>query len=132
VESLFAAARLADEQRLKVDAQLLGPAGVEGMLGVDERGDAARLLGLGDDVQRAGRLAAGFRAEDLDDAALGDRASAADFLREWPPVPALSGPLRGALSLSFLAIAVLEEADLGAPFFAATAAATMIRPFFVS
>ena len=66
---LFAAARLADQQRFQFDAQLLGPAGVEGVLGVDERGDAARLLGLGHHVQGQRRLAARFRAEDLDDAA---------------------------------------------------------------
>ena len=38
------------------------------MLGVDERGQAARLLGVGDDVQHEGGLAGGFRAKDLDHA----------------------------------------------------------------
>jgi hypothetical protein len=42
------------------------------VLRVDEGGEPACLLGLGDDVQAEGRLAAGLRAEDLDDAAAGD------------------------------------------------------------
>jgi hypothetical protein len=39
--------------------------GVEGMLCVDEARDAARLLHLGDRMQRQGRLAAALRAVDL-------------------------------------------------------------------
>ena len=39
------------------------------MLGVDEGGHAAGLLGLSDGVQRHGRLAAGLGAVDLDDPA---------------------------------------------------------------
>ena len=46
------------------------------MLGVDEGGDAAVLLGLGDDVQRQRRLARAFRPEDLDDAAARQTADA--------------------------------------------------------
>src|SRR5918998_366138 len=42
---------------------------VEGVLGVDEGGERAGPLGLGDDVQGEGRLAAGLGAEDLDDTA---------------------------------------------------------------
>src|ERR671916_1224134 len=42
---------------------------VEGVLGVDEGGEPAGPLGLGDDVQGEGRLAAGLGAEDLDDTA---------------------------------------------------------------
>ena len=38
------------------------------MLGVDERGDAARSLRLGDDLQRKGRLARRLGTVDLDDA----------------------------------------------------------------
>ena len=76
LHGLFAVARLADEQHFEVDAELLGPAGVEGMLGIDERGDAAGLLGLGDDVQGERRLAAGFGAEDFDDAAAGNALAA--------------------------------------------------------
>ena len=76
VHGLFAAAGLADQQRFQLDAQLLGPAGVQGVLGVDEGGDAAAALRLGDDVQGQRRLAAGFGAEDLDDAAAGDALAA--------------------------------------------------------
>ena len=40
-ERLFAVRRLADEQAFEIDADALGPGGVEGVLGVDERGHAA-------------------------------------------------------------------------------------------
>ena len=69
VHRLFAAAGLADEQHFQIDAELLGPAGIEGVFGIDEGGDAAGLLGLGDDVQGERGLAARFGAEDFDDAA---------------------------------------------------------------
>ena len=39
------------------------------MFGINVGRDAARLLRLGDDVQRKRRLAGGFRPEDFDDAA---------------------------------------------------------------
>ena len=63
---------LADEQRLELHAELFAPGGVEGVLGVDEGRDAVGLLSLGDDVQGQRRLAARFRAKDLDDAAAGN------------------------------------------------------------
>ena len=66
-----------DQQRFQLDAQLLGPAGVQGVLGVDEGGDAAVALRLGHDVQGERRLAAGFGAEDLDDPPVG---------MPWPPM----------------------------------------------
>jgi hypothetical protein len=44
------------------------------VLGVYERGEAAGLLGLGDDVQGEGGLTARLGAIDLDDAALGHAA----------------------------------------------------------
>ena len=46
-----------------------GVVGVERVLGIDERGDAARALRVGDRVQRERRLTRGLRAVDLDDAA---------------------------------------------------------------
>src|SRR5207244_10000336 len=49
---------------------------VEGMLDVDERGDAAAPLGLGDDVLADRRLARRLRAEDLGDPAAWDAADA--------------------------------------------------------
>ena len=76
VHRLFAAAGLADQERFQLDAQLLGPTGIEGVFGVDEGGDAALALGLGHGVQGEGRLAAGFRSEDLDDAAVGNALAA--------------------------------------------------------
>ena len=69
LQRLLAGVGLGDEQVVDVDAQRLGVVGIEGVLGVDEGGDAARLLGFGDDVQGQGRLAGRFRAVDLDDAA---------------------------------------------------------------
>ena len=43
---------LRDQQLVDVDAELTGVVRVERMLGVDEGGDAAGLLRLGDDMQR--------------------------------------------------------------------------------
>ena len=63
-------------QVVDVDAELAGVLGVERVLGVDERRDAAALLRLGDDVERERRLAGGLRPEDLDDAAARDAADA--------------------------------------------------------
>ena len=50
--------------------------GVEGVLGVDERHDAAGLLGVRHGVQREGRLAGGLRPVDLDDTAARQAADA--------------------------------------------------------
>src|SRR3712207_5361779 len=76
LEGLFAVVRLGEVKVLEVHADGLGVGGVEGMLGVDEGGEAADPLGLGDDVQGEGRLAAGLGAEDLDDTAPRDPADA--------------------------------------------------------
>ena len=92
VHRFFAVAGLAHQQRLEVDAQLLGPAGVEGVLGVDEGGDAAGLLGLGDGVQGERRLAARLGAEDLDDPAAGHALAAqGDVERQAAGRDALDG-----------------------------------------
>ena len=73
------------------------------MLGVDERGDAARLLGLAIDVQGERRLAGGFRAEDLDDAAAGDAVAAeGDVERERAGGDAGDVDLRTRCSPSFM------------------------------
>ena len=48
---------LGDQQLVDIDAELPGVAGVERVLGVDESAGTARLLGLGDDMQRQGGLA---------------------------------------------------------------------------
>ena len=58
-----------------VDAQLGGVFRVEGVLGVDEGGDAALALGVGDGVQRHGGLTGGFRTVDFHDTAAGQAAN---------------------------------------------------------
>ena len=69
LERLLAGVRLGDEKVVDIHAQRAGIGGLERVLHVDIRGLAAALLGAGDDVQRERRLAAGFGAVDLDDAA---------------------------------------------------------------
>ena len=59
-----------------LSADPAGVNGVEGVLGVDERADAAAGLGLGHDVVDERRLTRGLRAEDLDHAAARDAADA--------------------------------------------------------
>ena len=76
LERLLARVGLGDEERVGVDAELLGVLRVERVLGVDEGGDAAGLLRVGDGVQGDGRLARALRAVDLDDAAAGQPADA--------------------------------------------------------
>ena len=75
-EGLLAGVGLGDEQVVEVDAQSSGPGGVEGVLGVDEGGDAVGFLRRGDAVEREGGFAGGLGAEDLDDASAWDAASA--------------------------------------------------------
>ena len=67
---------LGDEELVDVDADLLGVLRVHGVLGVDERADAAHLLGFGDHVVDERRLARGLGAEDLDHAAAREPADA--------------------------------------------------------
>ena len=69
LERLLTGVRLGDQQLFQVDAEAAGVDRIEGVLGVDDRRHAAQLLGLGDDVQRQGRLTRRLRAVDLDDAA---------------------------------------------------------------
>ena len=74
LERLLAGVGLADEELVDVDAAGAGVAGIERVLDVDEGGDAAARLGLGDDVLADGRLARRLRAEDLRDPAARDAA----------------------------------------------------------
>ena len=67
-QRLLAVARLADEERFEIDAELLGPGRVEGVFGVDVGDHAAGLLDVRRGVQRDGRFAGAFGAVDLDDA----------------------------------------------------------------
>ena len=76
LERLLAAVGLRDQQLVDLDAELAGIVRIERMLGVDEGGDAAVLLRLGDDMQRQRGLARAFRPEDFDDAAARQAADA--------------------------------------------------------
>ena len=76
LERLLAGVGLGDQQRVGVDAELLRVVGVERVLGVDERRDAARLLRVGDRVQRDRGLAGALRPVDLDDPAARQAADA--------------------------------------------------------
>ena len=76
LERLLTGVGLGHQQAIGVDAELLRVAGVEGMLRVDERRDAARLLRVGDRVQRDRGLAGALRAVDLDDPAAREAADA--------------------------------------------------------
>ena len=76
LERLLAVVGLGDEQLVDVDADALGVGGVHGVLGVDERADAAQLLGAGEHVVEQRGLAGRLRAEHLDDAAARDAAHA--------------------------------------------------------
>src|SRR5215211_4645938 len=76
LQGLFAVIRLGEVEVFEVHADGLGVGRVEGVLGVDEGGEASCSLRLGDDVQGEGRLAAGLGAEDLDDTTPRDPADA--------------------------------------------------------
>ena len=69
LERLLAGVGLGDEHLVDVNAQARGVDRVERVLGVDEGDDAAHGLGLGEDLERERRLAAGLRPVHLDDAA---------------------------------------------------------------
>ena len=66
---------LGNEQVVDVDAEFLGVAGIEGVLGVNECSQAAGALRLGDDLEGDCGFARGFWAEDLRDPAAGDAAN---------------------------------------------------------
>ena len=76
LHGFFAAARLADEQHFEIDAELLGPARIEGVFGIDHGGDSAGLLGLSGNMQGERCLAARFGAEDFDHATAWQAATA--------------------------------------------------------
>src|SRR6266480_1904730 len=85
LERLLAGIRLADQELVDVDTQLARVRRVEGVLGVDERRDAALALRLRDDVQTDGRLARTLRTEDLHHPASRDAADAErDIERQRP------------------------------------------------
>jgi len=70
-EGLFTRVGLRDEKLVDVDTERLGVFRVEGVFRVDERGDSAGRLNVGDGVKCEGRLSLRFRAVDFDDATPG-------------------------------------------------------------
>ncbi|GGM67215.1 hypothetical protein GCM10010106_11520 [Thermopolyspora flexuosa] len=85
LESLLTGVRLRDEERVGVHAELLGVLRVEGVLGVDEGGDAARLLRVRHRVQGDRGLTGRLRTEDLHDPPAGQAADAErDVQRDRP------------------------------------------------
>ena len=76
LERLLTGVGLGDQQRVGVDAERLGVVGVERVLGVDERHDAAGALGVGHRVQGDRGLAGGLRTVDLHDPAARQAAEA--------------------------------------------------------
>src|SRR5439155_16783679 len=85
LQLLLAGVWLGHQELVDVDTELAGVRRIEGMLGVDERGDATTALGLGDDVQADGRLARALRPEHLDDPAARDATDAQrDVERDGP------------------------------------------------
>ena len=75
-ERLLAVVGLRDQQVIHVHAELPRIDRIKRVLRVNERRLPAELLRLGDDMQRHGRLAARFRAVDLDHAPAGEAADA--------------------------------------------------------
>ena len=69
IESLLAGVRLGDEKVIDIHAERAGVSRFKRVLHIDVCGLAAALLGAGDDMQRERRLAAGFGAVNLNDAA---------------------------------------------------------------
>ena len=76
LERLLAGVGLRHQQLVDVDPELASVRGIERVLRVDERGDAALRLRLRDHVQTDRGLARALGAEDLDDPAARDAADA--------------------------------------------------------
>src|SRR5438552_5091112 len=69
LQRLLAVIGLGDEQVVHIHAEFFGVSGIERVLGIDKRRQAAGLLRFRDHLQGDGGLAAGFRAENFDYAA---------------------------------------------------------------
>ena len=98
VERLLAVVRLAHQQLLGVHAELLRIVHVEGVLGVDERGNAPGRLTLRDGVESERRLSARFGPIDLDHASLGVSTTAKGFVERRTPTRDTGNPLRLAVT----------------------------------
>jgi len=86
LQRLLAVVGLGDEEVVDVDAEFFGVGGIERVLGVDEGGETAGLLRLGDDLQSDGGLAGGLRAKDLNDAPAGTPPTPVAASKEIDPV----------------------------------------------
>ena len=82
MQGFFPGARLGDQQVVQVDAQAGGVLRVQGVFHVNERGQAAGFLGLGDGRQGQGGFTGGFRSVDFHDAAAGEAAHAQRAVNE--------------------------------------------------
>ena len=76
LQRLLAGIRLGDVEVVHLYADRFRIDGVERVLRVDERGGSADLLRLGDDMQRDGGFAGGFRPEDFNNTAARNSADA--------------------------------------------------------
>ena len=74
LQGLFAVVRLGDEQIVGTHPQTPRIIHIQGMLGVDERGNAALTLGLGNDMQGQRGLSRGLGTVNFRYPALGDAA----------------------------------------------------------
>ena len=68
--------RLGNIELVHADAKLFGINGVKRMFGIDKNAHTSHFLRFGNDMQRNGGFAGGFRPVYLDDAALGHAADA--------------------------------------------------------
>ncbi len=99
-QGLLAGVGLGDHEIVELDAEPLGPGGIEGVLGIDEGSDAATLLGVGDDVETERRLAGRFRPEDFEDSAAGNAdAAEGDVEGQRAGGDAVGGGAGGAVEL---------------------------------
>jgi len=75
LQSFFTGGGLGNQQVIQIHAELAGVLGIEGVLDVDEGGEAAALLRLGNDGERERGLTRGFRAEHFHNPAAGETAN---------------------------------------------------------
>src|SRR5208282_1388602 len=85
LQRLLTGVRLGDEQPVGVDAELFGVFGVERVLGVDECGDPARLLGVCHRVEGQTRFSAGLRSVYFDNSAAGQAADSEGYVERDGP-----------------------------------------------
>ena len=82
MQGFFPRVRLGDQQVIQADAQAGGVLRVQGVFHVDERGQAAGFLGLGNGREGEGGFTGGFRSVDFHDASAGEPAHAQGAVNE--------------------------------------------------